>query len=339
VKNRTIIISIIVIAVLVAALLSPALQERSAGDNSITPAGKAEKLVIAAYRGDFSSSILIAEHLGYFRRNGLDVQLLEYDSGVKTVQDVIDGKADIATSGEFVAVNNIFMHEDLSILATIALGDAIKLVARRDRGIVEPSDLSGKRVGLKMKSQAEHVLYTYLLEHNISLNDVETVDINPDQMQEAILAGDLDAVVVWNPYAYRIDKVLDNNAVSWNVQHYPFFFLTVSRYELLRSRPQVVSRFLRSLNDADNYIRDHNDEARKIVRDHLGYDEAYSINSWSSLNFEFGLSQTLLLAMESEARWLLKNRFSSRNSIPDFTGNFAMSQLDEVNPSANEVIH
>ncbi|MET0087600.1 MAG: ABC transporter substrate-binding protein [Sedimenticola sp.] len=338
-NKRLAIFSVILIGVLVAAWLLLPLWDRHENDESATHSDPPEKLVIAAYKGDFSALIWIADTQNYFKHNGLDVRIEEYDSGITPVQNVIEGKADIATSGEFVAVNNLFHHNDLTILSTIALGDAIELVSKLDAGIKTPSDLKGKRIGLKMGSQAEYELNHFLLKNKLSIDDVQTIDINPLQMEEAILTGDIDAVVVWNPFAFQINGVLGENVVSWDVQDFPFFFLTIAKQEMLQARPSVVKKFLASMNEAASFVRNHNNEARRIVRDRLGYEDSYSQKSWNTLDFKFGLSQTLLLAMESEARWLLRTKNMTHVHVPNYMEHFAITPLKAINPAAVELIH
>ena len=95
--------------------------------------GPVEKITLAAYLGEFSSLVFIAENQGYFTDNDLDVTIKEYETGLGPVQAVLAGDADFATAAEFVLVSNSFNHRGLKALSTIDLANAIELVARKDR--------------------------------------------------------------------------------------------------------------------------------------------------------------------------------------------------------------
>ncbi len=68
-------------------------------------------------------------------------------------------------------------------LATIDKGDFTYLVARKDRGIVNVSDLRGKRIGTTKGTIAEFHLGRFLALNGITLQDVTLVDVTtPDGM-------------------------------------------------------------------------------------------------------------------------------------------------------------
>lgn len=298
-----------------------------------------QQLSVGAYLGEFSALLWVAESEGLFAANGLEVRIDEYDSGVTPMQKLLAGEVEVATVAEFVAVNHIFDHPDLRILGTIAFAEAIDVVGRRDAGISGPRDLAHKRIGLKKRSQAEFFLGAFLVMHGVSIDDVVVVDTNPAEMEAALLAGSLDAVVVWHPFAYQVARALGENASVWDAQlDRGFFFLLIARESTLSSRPDAVRRFLRAMVQAADYAQDHGEKSRLTVRRRLGSDEPYSKAIWGKLTFEIALPQMLVLAMEDEADWMIRNKLTGAKEAPNYLDNLAVPLLQDVNPEGITIV-
>ena len=155
--------------------------------------GPLDKLTLAAYAGDTGALVYITEDQGFYVRNGLDVIIKDYEAGKLAADALLAGEADICTSADIVLVSNSFEHDDLRILATVALGETVELVTRKDSGINQPSDLEGKTIGVTKKSTGEFFLGTFLIFHGLSLQDIEIVDLTPSEIVEAVVNGDTDA--------------------------------------------------------------------------------------------------------------------------------------------------
>ncbi len=54
--------------------------------------------------------------------------------------------------------------------------------------------------------------------------------------------------------------------------------------------------------------------------------------------FALSLDQSLIVAMESEARWMIRNRLTSQKEIPDFLDSIHAGSLDSVKPGAVNLI-
>jgi hypothetical protein len=79
----------------------------------------------------------------------------EYETGVSAVDALVASAVDVATGAEFVIVRKGFEIGGLRAFAQIANTGAIELIARKDRGIAEISDLKGIKVGLLRGSSSE----------------------------------------------------------------------------------------------------------------------------------------------------------------------------------------
>lgn len=301
--------------------------------------GPVEKITIAAYLGEFSSLVFIAQNQDYFANNGLDVTINEYDTGLGPVQAVLTGDADFATAAEFVLVSNSFNHEDLKAISTINLANAIELIARKDRGINNPADLKGKKIAISPKTQVEFFLGSFLVFSGMSLDDIEVINMKPSDVVEAMSDGTIDAAMIWGPYAYEIKSRLGDNAVTFPGQSgQDFFFLIIGDGQGIRDSPLVVERLLNALLEAEMFVHNNPVESQNIISQRANLEKDYLKAVWGNNNYILSLPQGLIIAMENEARWEIDNGLTDKAGIPNYLDFFYLDALEKVKPEAVGII-
>jgi NitT/TauT family transport system substrate-binding protein len=292
-------------------------------------AGEIESLRLGVYEGEFSSLIFIADEKGFFEDYGLDVDMKKYDSGVKPMQALLGGEVDVVTSGEFVAVNFISGNDNIRVFSVIDEADAIELIVKKDR-VSRIEDLPGSRIGLKKGSQAEYFLDQFLVFSELNSEDVEVVDMNPLEMKDALDNGEVDGVMVWDPFTSNIKDSLGDDGLAWNGQSgQEFYFLVSTSSEFISESPEAIKRFLKSLIKAEKFVNENDGKAMEVVKDALGYDEGYINSVWEKSNFKVDLPQSLILAMESEGRWKILDTGDDMPNYLDYIYTDALKEIDE----------
>ena len=187
--------------------------------------------------------IYIAQEKGFFKRHGLDLDIANYQAGAYAVNDLLADKVDVATATGFVLALQGFKRPDLRAVAAISSSDNVEVVARRDRGIKNPEDLRGKRIGVSKGTVNEFFLSAFLSLNNILPGEVRTVDLKPADVVTAITEGKIDAAVCFPPFSDTMKKNLGRNAVSWLIQGgQDYYFLMITRDDLIKTRPRAVDR-------------------------------------------------------------------------------------------------
>lgn len=301
--------------------------------------GPVEKITLATIPEEISALIWIAQDQGYFADNGLDVTIKEYDTGIGTVKALFAGEVDIATTVEFVVVNLSFDRDDITILGSISQSDINNVVARKDRGIAQPSDLKGKKIGLKFGSSSQFWIARLLTFNNISLDEVELVDVHPPNMSDAISNGEVDAVVTWQPHALNAEKALGKNAVSWSVQSgQDLYWVLMSLRELTQTRPVAIERLMKAFVQAEQFVKKNEGVAKGIIARNRGIEISYLDIMWPKYNFALNLPQELLLAMEDEARWNIANKRTDKTEVPNYLNVIYLDGLEAAKPGAVTII-
>jgi NitT/TauT family transport system substrate-binding protein len=302
--------------------------------------GPPVQIVLGTIPHELSSLIWVAEDRGYFAQNGLVVTIKEYDSGVSAIKDLIADKVEIATAGEFVFVRNSYQSQDLRIVGVIDTYDMNRVVARKDHGIEQLSDLKGKRVGVMRGSQGEFLLARLLTLNSIPSQDVVVVDLSPSQQITSLENGEIDATIVWEPFVQKLKNALGRNAVILPGQSgQDLYWVLVCKDELIKRQPMLVQRFLSALVASERFIVSNKSEAKAIVAQKLGLDAPYLNSAWTTTRFKVLLPQAMLLTMEDQARWLISSGLANKTEIPDFLDFVYMQGLQALKPEAVTIIH
>jgi NitT/TauT family transport system substrate-binding protein len=106
---------------------------------------------------------------------------------------------------------------------------------------------------------------------------------------------------------------------------------------VIRTSEQAAG-FLRSLAEAEEYAHTYPAEAQVIVQKWLDLDPDYMATVWKQNQFSLTLDQSLVLAMEDEARWMIWNNLTNATVVPDFRNHLYTGGLDVVKPGSVKII-
>lgn len=288
---------------------------------------------------DSSGLIYIAVDQGFFADNGLNVTLKDYEVGFKAVDGMLKNENDLAIATEFVIVSKALEKEKIYGIATVARYDDKFIIGRRDRGIEDAPDLEGKTIGCDRGTVSEFYLGRFLEVHDISLTDVTIVNLKRTQLTNAIVNGTVDAIIIWGPEVDTIKGELGPGAVVLPAQSGQLgYWLAITRDDWAAQHPELVSRFLRSMDQAVDYTIYHPAEAKAITKKWRNSDDGYIATIWSNTQFSLSLDESLITAMEDEARWMISNNLTAEKNVPDFRDYINTSGLREVKPESVNII-
>lgn len=301
--------------------------------------GPVERITLAAYAGSYGFIPFVAQEKGFFKENGLEVTVNEYDFGLKAADALIGGKADIATAADFVLVSYSFEHPDLRTIGSIARSLTDEIIARRDRGIEKPLDLKGRKIGVSPNTKAEYFLARFLMFNGIDYKAIKAVHLPPSQIVEAISKGEIDAVSVWEPFVNEIKKRLGSNAISWPAQSdQAFYYLLLSRDGWIKKHSAAVERFLKAMIQAEEFMKQNPGEAQKLIAKRFNYESSFVQSIWQKNDFRVELPQELLSIMEDGAEWRIKNRLTKAKEVPNYLDFIYADGLRTVKPEAMKII-
>jgi NitT/TauT family transport system substrate-binding protein len=303
------------------------------------PSGKLESITIGTAPLESSALIYIADDRHFFTDNGLSVTVRDYDTGASSYDGLLKGEVDIATPAEYPLIRAAFKGERVRAIASIDKVNYFYLIARKDKGINDISNLKGKKIGVVRKTIAEFYLGRFLDLSGINIGQVTLIDVSPSRSEDAIIKGEVHAIISRPPYISLIEERLGGNAVIWPGQSgQALYAILIGRNDWIGGRPETVRRLLRSLARAEEYVILYPAEAKAILQKKLNLTDQDVAKLWSENQFSLSLDQSLITAMEDEARWMIKNNLTTEKNVPDFLNYIYLDGLKAIKPEAVNVI-
>jgi len=303
-----------------------------------SPAGP-EAVTFGATLTGTAVAVYLAQDQNYFKPNGLTVDIKDYSTGVAATEALLRGEVDFALSSEFPMVRSAFEGQKTSIIAVLHRFSSQYLFGRRDRGIERIMDLKGKKIGVVSRSISEFYLGRFLEMNGLRIEDIVLVSVGGQEFYDAISSGRVDAIVAWQPQSSQIKAQMAQEVVAWPVQsNQPGYGVVISRNDWLSSHQQTVTRFLKSVALAEDYLWRNPAAGKKAIQKRVSYDDVFIEVLWSETVFSLSLDQSLITAMEDEARWMIQNNLTTAKQVPSFNDYVYEKALKAIKPGAVNII-
>ena len=200
--------------------------------------------------------IILAEELGYFADEGLEVEIVAPSNPADPPKMVAAGQAEIAVSYQPELHLQVDQGLPLIRVGTLVATPLNCLLVRADGPVATIADLKGRKVGYSVGGVEEVVLDVVLGQHGLSADDVEMVNVN-FALSPALMSGQVDAVIG----AYRNFELNQMEIEGVEGRCFPIEAEGVPPYDELiyianpaRMDRDMVNRFLAATERAVQYI-------------------------------------------------------------------------------------
>lgn len=294
------------------------------------------KVIVAESSLSVPASLsFIARSKGFWKKQGLDVSVVSFAAGRLALDALLNGQAQFATAAETPLATGAFRHNTYTIISEMMnTTTETKVIARRDAGISKPSDLAGKKIGVFVGTQAEYFMDIFLSHHQVKRSSITVVNLQPPDMITAIVKGEIDAMVVWQPHAYNAIERLGQRAIVFpNEGIYTGIFCMVTLRSFAEKNPEIVEKILAGLIEAERFVETNPDEAIKIVADQVGIEPASLKNFYGEYKFKVKSSDILLDVLQKEGKWAIDSKIVDPGSqLPDYRSYIHTDALKRIAP-------
>ncbi|QYJ96069.1 ABC transporter substrate-binding protein [Shewanella alkalitolerans] len=278
------------------------------------------KLKIATSTTPLSAPLIIARELELFKPYNLDIELIPLRGGHLCFQAMIQGVADLATSSETVIMFNGFQRSDFRLLASFVESDNdLKLLTLNDEQPKSITQLADKRIGMVKASSSEFFADAFLIISGHQQQDFQKVFMSPQALGPALLAGDVDAISVWEPFGYKLIEEHGDAIYQYPGKGiYNLSFNLVTSAVNARLHEKQHADILRALKSAQNFINQHPQSAKQIISDYLDISLSELEWAWNDYVFRLSLNNSLISNLHAQARWAIASGAVDAQTTPDF---------------------
>ncbi|MCM2532226.1 aliphatic sulfonate ABC transporter substrate-binding protein [Neobacillus pocheonensis] len=215
--------------------------------------------------------LFLAKEKGFFKKNGVNVDLSIVEGLAERKQALASGKIDgMATALDVqvtLAASNIPV-EVVWLLDDSHGGDGILV----KKGINSVKDLKGKQVAFEVGSTSHMLALQALKQGGLTEKDVKVVQMSAGDAGAAFAAGKVDAAVTWEPWLTKGAQA--NGKILLTTKDLPGIIVdTISfKEDVIKNRPKDVQAFVKAMGEAMTYWKEHPKEADQIMAKGLKID-------------------------------------------------------------------
>ena len=261
-------------AALLIGLFIIALPSASAGAEKAGPGLQRINVAYSSISGN-NAPLWVTQEKGFFRKYGLDVQVVLIESGTTAVQSLISGEVNFAHMAGAAVMQSNLRGADAVMIAGVVNTLIFQLYT--DKGISRPDQLKGKAVGVTRFGSSTDFAMRYALER-YGLDPGKDVTIlqlgNVPAILAALEAGKLQGAMLSPPTTLRAKKagfpvLADLQMLGLEYQHTGI----ATTRSLIKSKPELVRDFMRAYVEGIHYAKTHRKETLEILAKYLRTDD------------------------------------------------------------------
>lgn len=238
---------------------------------SVASWSSAEADTLKPYKVGYNSwigyiSLFIAKEKGFFKDEGLDLQMQSFSSPGDGLAPLLGGQLD----AHFSTADSVITALDKApgrleiVYMTDTSAGADAILAKSE--IATPADLKGKTVAVTAGQCNELLLRKALTKYGLTPGDIKITNMNPDDAGAAFAAGQLDAAVTWEPWITKVQGEKKGHVI-FSSKEAPNLILDIVAIsdKTAKNKSDETKAFLRALNKANELAISNPKEAADLA--------------------------------------------------------------------------
>ena len=217
--------------------------------------------------------LFVAQEKGYFAEQGLEVELVPFESGA----DKNIAMASSAIDGNFADLFSPMLLEgngtDISIVYTTYINDEdshlFAIVGKKDGGYSSPADMDNVEVAISEDTVINYVTEKLLIKGGLGPDQIATLDIkNIGLRMQNLMSGQVPAATLPEPLVSAAvgagcTIVADDRGMEASQTVVAF------RQDYIDANGDAVAAFLKAVDKANSAIADEHEDIRTIMLDNV----------------------------------------------------------------------
>jgi NitT/TauT family transport system substrate-binding protein len=234
----------------------------------ITP--KKIRIAYSSLSGN-TASLWVTYEQGFFRKYGLEPELVFIEGGSTTVRALAAGEVALAQMAGSAAIQSHLGGSDVVLIGGLINTLTFQLIA--DTRLNQPELLKGKSVGVTRFGSSTDFAIRYALERwgLIAQKDVNIVELGSmPALLSALQSGKIHGAMLSAPFTLQAKKLgfsalADLQMLGLEYQHTGI----VARRSLTKSMPGFVRNFMKAYVEGIHYFKTHRQESLAIMAKYL----------------------------------------------------------------------
>lgn len=227
----------------------------------------ADKFKVGYLRVMDDAQAIAAYEAGFYKKQGLDVELVEFKSGTDLIKAIVGGQLDTGVLGFTNAVAWASKGADLKVVSGAQHGYHA-IVARDDTGIKKVADLKGRTLASQAEgSTADTVLKGVVLKNaGLTPDDVNVMGVSPQVAVQSLVGKRVDAAFLFEPQARIAQLIAPVRQIYEIGEVWPFpCMVVITSGETLKKKRDAVWKSLDAQREAIDLLQQQPAQAAKMI--------------------------------------------------------------------------
>ena len=265
--------------------------EAASTETSAEASGDLEPVTIySCYDPQLASQIIIAKDKGYFKDEGLDVDIKLIESSGDLPAYLASGEAQVvcestytstACAAQGIATETLMSDSDIGGTQGVVAGPDFKVKSAKDLEGCTMGMMNGSGVYIAVRNMADEL--------GIDWKSINVVYLSPSEQVAALANGSIDIMACWEPY---LSQAVDNGGTllftgsdsympekTGKVDWLKFYSTLQVSQDFYENHRDACVKLVRAMTKATDYINSNMEECAGIVAEALNNekDSIYSI--------------------------------------------------------------
>lgn len=284
--------------------------------------------------------VMVAKDKGFFDAQGLNVELKQFTAGKFALQAFLSHSIDFAVAGEVPVGLASLQGNQLRIVSQVVASttNEVRVVALKDGTLTDPQSYfktKKRKIATSFGGGPEFYTYNFLKKYEIGKDQVEIISQTPADMPAALETGSIDAISIFDPFAYIAEKKLGDKGITFSDPSlYSELYVLCAQPDQVKEQPQVITSIVKALSAAADFVEKDPAAAQSIMEQYTKLDPSVVAGIWNNYLFKPVLGQNLLDDLNAEAAWAKDTgKVTPDTKVPDYRQIIDSSFLESVSPT------
>jgi ABC-type nitrate/sulfonate/bicarbonate transport system substrate-binding protein len=241
------------------------------------------------------------------------IEVLSLGSGLEAVEYLMRGEVEFALAATtptalalLGGLSSDSAASNIVVLASVALSNQTHtLLAHPGTRITSPSDLAGRRVAVMRATSSHFGWFHFAAFHGLEEDEVELVYVPIRHMAAALIDGQADAAVIWNPWDHVLRSDVGSDLIEFPLRMiYTINWLLLADRDFALAHPELVDRVLEGYLQAIEFMGRDPEAALKLQASAVQLDPADLAKRIEGTLWRLAMNWSILVNLGAQFQWL-----------------------------------
>jgi sulfonate transport system substrate-binding protein len=190
-----------------------------------------------------------------YEKQGIQVKWVSFQSGPPMFEALAGGHIDFIYDLSLTpAITAQAAGIDFKAIGVVTEGATSAILVKRNSPLQSVAELKGKKVAVAKGTSSWAFLLYALQKANLTLDEVQVVNLQPADGRPAFATGAVDAWVVWEPFRSIQEAEVGDARVLATPEGFPDYYVTVTSTKFARDHADLVQTYVKARSEEVAYF-------------------------------------------------------------------------------------